>query len=102
MIYIYKLTTLQFVYESLNKMNPNQFHIYYNYPSDIINTAAVRQKCLDPPQPRTVTYGLKSLKYAGCILWNNIPIYIRDLLSKKVFKLSVKRHLISQYNNQSD
>ena len=37
---IYNLTTIKFVYESLNKLNPNQFHTYYNYPTGIQNTAA--------------------------------------------------------------
>ena len=46
---IYNLTTIKFVYESLNKLNPNQFHAYYKYPSDIHNTAANRDNNLDPP-----------------------------------------------------
>ena len=71
---IYKLSTLNFVYESLNKLNPNQLNTYFNFPSDALNTAANRDKNLDPPMVRTVTYGLKALKYAGCILWNDLSM----------------------------
>ena len=99
---IYKLTTLIFVYESLNKLNPNQFHAYYTYPADAQNTAANRDENLDPPMVRTVTYGLKSLKYAGCILWNNLSIDTRNAVSKNVFKNLTKNDMINSYNNQAD
>ena len=46
---IYNLTTIKFVYESLNKLNPNQFHTYYNYSTCLHNTAANRDDNLDPP-----------------------------------------------------
>lgn len=62
---IYKLATLKFVYESLNKLNPIQFHSFYKYSPNIHDT---RSNCLDPPMVRTVKYGLKALKYSGCIL----------------------------------
>ena len=29
---IYKMNTLNFVYDSLTKSNPDQFHSYYKYP----------------------------------------------------------------------
>ena len=41
---IYNFTTLKFVYESVNKSNPTQFHLYYNYPKQNINTKAKRQE----------------------------------------------------------
>ena len=97
---IYKLTILKFVYESLNKLNPNQFHTYYNYPADAHNTAANREKNLDPPMVRTVTYGLKSVKYAGCILWNNLSLEIRNAVSINVFNSWTKKHVIDSYNNK--
>ena len=96
---IYKLTTLKFVYESVNKLNPTQFHTYYDYPTGAHNTAANRGNNLDPPIPRTVTYGLKSLKYAGCILWNNLSSDIRNVVSTNVFINKTKTHMINSYNN---
>ena len=99
---IYNLTTIKFVYESLNKLNPNQFHTYYNYPTGIQNTAANRDKNLDPPMVRTVTYGLKALKYSGCILWNNLPMDKRNAKSKSVFSILIKNHIINSYNSQDE
>ena len=94
---IYKLITLKFVYESVNELNPNQFHTYYNYPTDVYNTAANRGNYLDPPMVRTVTYGLKSLKYTGCILWNNLSINIRNVLSINIFNNMTKKNIIDHY-----
>ena len=94
---IYKLTTLKFVYESLNKLNPSQFHNYYNYSEGEINTAATRDNNLDTPMVRTTIYGLKALKYSGCTLWNDQPIDSRNAISKKVFTKTVKLHMINSY-----
>ena len=99
---IYNLTTLKFVYESLNKLNPNQFHTYYNYPIGLHNTAANRDRNLDPPMARTVTYGLKSLKYSGCILWNDLPNDKRSAKSKSVFSILIKKHIINSYNGNEE
>ena len=99
---IYKLTTFKFVYESINKLNPNQFHTYYDYPADAHNTAANRGNTLDPPMTRTVTYGLKSLKYAGCILWNNSSNNTRNAVSKNIFISMTKKHMINRYDNHQD
>ena len=46
---IHKLTALKFVYESLYKLNPNQFHLFYNYPTGTHMTASNRNNNLDPP-----------------------------------------------------
>ena len=99
---IYKLTTLKFVYESLNKLNPNQFHTYYNYPAVVHNTAANRDNSLNPPMVRTVTYGIKALKYSGCILWNNLSMDVRNAVSKNVFNTKIKKHIIDSYKDEDD
>ena len=95
---IFKMTTLNFVYDSLNKLNPNQFHLYYHYPTNIHNTAANRDNNLDLPMVRTTIYGLKSIKYTGCMLWNNLPIDKRKGTSKKSFSKMIKNHMISTYS----
>ena len=94
---IFNASILNFVYDSLNNINPSQFHDYFRYPPNNYNTAANRRGDLDTPQVRTTTYGLKSIKYFGCILWNNLPISIKNSLSKKIFNKSVKRHFINSY-----
>ena len=85
------------MYDSLRKLNPQQFHDYFHYPANNYNTAANRRGNLDTPLVRTVTYGLKSIKYTGCILWNDLPNAIRISISKKVFTKSVKKHVVLNY-----
>ena len=89
--------TLNFVYDSLNKNKPLQFHEYFHYPLNNYNTVANRKGNLDTPQVRTVTYGIKSIKYTGCILWNNLPETVRNSPSKKEFTKLVKKHFINLY-----
>ena len=95
---IFSTETLKFVYDSLNKCNPSQFHEYFHFPLDIHNTAANRHSDLDTPHVRTVTYGIKSIKYTGCILWNNLPDVIKNSLTKRGFSKSVKKHFINSYS----
>ena len=40
---------------------------------------------MEPPIVRTTNYGLKSLKYTGACLWNDIPLSIRTILSRIQF-----------------
>ena len=94
---IFRAETLKFVYDSLNQANPAQFHKYYHFSANIHNTASNRNNNLDTPHVRTVTYGLKSIKYTGCLLWNNLPMDIRDLLPKKQFSKSIRNLYIDSY-----
>ena len=94
---IFKLTTLNFVFDCINKLNPEQFHSYYRYPVNICNTAANRDNHLDPPMVRTVKYGLKSIKFIGCILWNGLSMGVRNAINRKLFTKSVKNQFISTY-----
>ena len=84
---IFKLELLKFVFDCLRKINPVQFHSFFNYNNNNINTANVRAFKLNPPQVRTTTYGLKSIKYKGSTLWNTIPSSIRseELIYKSLY-----------------
>ena len=73
---IFNVETMKFVYDSVNKTNPST-HLY--------NTAAIRNSNLNSPLVRTVTYGIKSLKYTRSVLWNTLPITIRNTPPRKVF-----------------
>ena len=86
---IYALETGKFVYDSLHKLNPIQFHTFFNYTNCSINTTNVREKKLKPPAPRTTTYGTRSIKFSGAHIWNNIPQLNRELKSRNllIFKL---------------
>ena len=94
---IFKAETLKFVFDSVNKLNPTQFHDYFHFPLNIHNTAANRKGNLDTPLVRTVTYGIKSIKYNGCTLWNDLPVIIRNTPSKKVLNKQLKEHFINTY-----
>ena len=88
---LFKLCTLKFVYDSLNKLNPFQFHTYYNYPHHNYNTDAIRNLRLAPPKIRTSTYGLKSLKHTGCMLWNNLSFAEKNIKYKNAFSRIQKK-----------
>ena len=85
-----------FTYDSLKKTNPSQFPNYFHYQTTT-NTAANRQGDLAIPQVRTTTYGLKSIKYTGSLIWNNLPNHTKQLPSKKIFNKAVKKHFVNSY-----
>ena len=95
---VFKVEALKFVYDSLNRNNPTQFHEFFSlYNNPNMNTNAHRNKHLIRPNPRTSNYGIKSLKYTGVVLWNELPLNIRTLLSKKSFYKSLKVILLDTY-----
>jgi len=95
---IYKVETLKFVHDCLNRSNPPQFHYYFIYSTSNYNTASSRDNRLHTPQIRTSTYGLDSLKYNGAVLWNNVPLYIRNSPSRKLLSNKLKVLFISYYD----
>jgi len=94
---IYKIETLKFVHDCLNKVNPCQFHTYYTYPDNSHYTTSSSQCKLYIPMVRTSTYGLKSLKYNGAIVWNDLPLTVRVVTSRKAFAKTLKSIFISIY-----
>ena len=46
----------------------------------------------------TTQYGLKNIKNSGTRLWLTLPDSIKNSPSKNVFVLSLKKHLLLQYN----
>ena len=45
----------------------------------------------------TFLYGLRSIKYFGAKLWNDIPTFIKMSVSFNVFKSKLKEFLINGY-----
>ena len=97
---IYKIELSKFVYDCLNKLNPIQFHDYFTFSTTTLNTAVSRSDKLKTPQVRTTTYGLKSIKYDGAVIWNNISLPIRSRTSSKIFKKQLKDIYIALYSTQ--
>ena len=95
---VFKSETLKFVYDSVNKNNPSQFHSFFSFhAAQNVTTAAARNKHLIRPSPRTSNYGIKSLKYTGVILWNNLSLNLRILTSKKSFSKALKVTMLNSY-----
>ena len=44
-------------------------------------------------QVNTIQYGLRSFRYAGALLWNNLPLYVRDLPTQNSLKNELKKKL---------
>ena len=94
---IFKIETLKFVYSSINRISPTQFQTYFNFPSYLHQTTGIRNKNLIIPQVRTTTYGLKSIKYTGAYLWNNLHLDNKSLSSKNLFIKSIKKDFLEKY-----
>ena len=69
----FKIEIIKFVFDSINRINPSQFHNLFVYPANPYNTTGKRNNNLKIPLARTKNYGLKSLKYIGAQIWNDIP-----------------------------
>ena len=65
---------------------------------DLCNTAANRMNNLNTPSVRTTTYGLKSLKYTGTVLWNNLPNTVSNQQLRRNYANKIKQHFINFYN----
>ena len=49
-------------------------------------------------QVNTTQYGLRSFRYAGALLWNNLPLYVRDLPMQNSFKNELKKNYLQSYS----
>lgn len=91
---IFKLEVSKFVYDCLHFTNPIQFNIYYKSCSSFYKTTSNNKQKLFKPIVRTTIYGLKSIKYNGVLIWNEIPLDIRLSVSKSVFIYKLKKLLL--------
>ena len=67
------------------------------YPTNPYNTEGNRNNNLKMPLARTENDGLKSLKYIGAQIWNDIPVNIRSDTSHKQLIKSVKNRYVNAY-----
>ena len=94
---IFELRLLTFVYESVKKISPLCFHNFFTFNASI-HQYQTRQACrsdLYLTQKKSLQYGLKSIKYVGCKLWNDLPLVIRNSPTKVSFKSKLKSHLLN-------
>ena len=94
---IFKLRLLSFVYESVNMVGPDYFHNFFSLNSTVHchNTKQSTRGDLFLANINTAQYGLKSIRYLGAKLWNELPIALRTSPSKFTFKKSLKLHFLN-------
>ena len=101
----FKLKIANFIFNCLNKLNPSNFHSWFNLTS-LTHNHNTRSKFIDIdnmrlsnnlfiPTARTKHYGLKSVKVQGPKLWNAIPPLIRINYSSKSFIKELKNYLMN-------
>ena len=102
---LFKLKIAKFVYNSLNKLNPTNFHSWFKLTSQMHNHNT-RSKFIDIdnlkttnnlfiPTARTTHYGLKSLKVQGPKIWNVITPLVRIITSPKGFIKELKTYFMN-------
>ena len=112
---VFKLHVAKFIYSCLSLATPRIFLDWFLINSTIhehattSNTvitqhhyfdigASSSTNCLHNRYSKLVNYGGKLLKVAGPILWNSIPLGIRNSPSLPSFKTEFKKYLFEQYN----
>ena len=90
------------MYKIVNNMVPNYLSSYFVFRSDTVTYNLRDSDCTLPkPQPRT-NYCKRSLSYSGAVLWNSLPLDIRQSLSLHEFKSKLKNyHFNSSLNSIS-
>ena len=91
---------LKFVYRSLNGLTPSHFLNYFQLSSSV-HGHVTRQATgggIFQSIKNTFLYGLRSIKYFGAKLWNDIPTYIKMANSFNIFKSKLKEFLINGYD----
>ena len=112
---IFKLHVSKFIYSCLSFKTPRLFfnwfimnHTVHNY--NTVSNVIINMKnyfeldgvsvtnALHTKGSRLVNYGGEMLKVAGPILWNSLPLYIRNAQSVHSLKYLLKKFLIEQYD----
>ena len=76
---------------------PDCFHSFFSLNSTVhcYNTRQSFRGDLFLANINTSQYGLKSIRYLGATLWNELPIAIRTSPSKFSFKKSLQIHFLN-------
>ena len=95
---IFELRLLTFVFDSVNKTSPSCFHDFFLFCSSVhqYSTRQASQGDLYMSKKNSLQYGLKSIRYLGAKLWNALPLELRNVPSKTLFKTKLKIHLLNK------
>ena len=88
---IFQLRLSTFVYESITKKKPSCFHDYFSFNANIHqhSTRQSNSGNLFLTHRNSCRYGLKSIRYMGAKMWNDLPVEIRDSPSKHKNNLKI-------------
>ena len=95
---IYELQLLSFIYDCQNKIAPAHFHSYFTpcYGVHSINTGQASRGDLFFAGKTTFQYGIRSIQYSGAMLWNSLPVSIRNSPAHSTFVSKLKTFLLSK------
>ena len=93
---IHELQLLSFIYDCQNKIAPAHFHSYFTpcYGVHSINTRQASRGDLFLTRKTTFQYGIRSVQYSGAVLWNSLPVSIRNSLSHLTFVSKLKTFVL--------
>ena len=66
---------------------PSSVHVYFTRFRDNASYT----------NPKVKGFGKKSIAYKGCMLWNDLPLYIRKINGLRECKDAVKNYLLLQW-----
>ena len=72
------------IYKILNDMSPSYLNQLFVVRDTQYNFRDSNR--LEQPRVKTTTYGIKSLRYSGAKLWNNLPVHLKSACSLNEFK----------------
>ena len=92
---IFRIKLLCFIYESINKLNPNCFHDFFLFNSDVHEyfTRQSNRGDVFRNHKNSFRYGLKSIRYMGAKIWNEPPEILKSSTSKFSFKRNLKKFI---------
>ena len=107
---IFVLRIAKFIFNSLKKITPHNFHTWFNLTVEVHNhntrskyvdiDNAIQTRTLFVPTARTSYYGLKLIKVQGPKLWNNLPSLLRvENLTFSIFIKKLKKYLLEIYEH---
>ena len=78
------------IYKTLNNLNPDFMGNIFEYKN--LSYALRRGVSLKLPPCRSQTYGVNSIHFRGCMIWNHLPFEIKNSCSLNEFKKKIRLH----------
>ena len=88
------------MYDLLNDNLPHQTDDYFSYIDHMYNTRNKQKGNFKIGSIKT-NLGKQTISHSGAIIWNNLPITLRNLNSRKKFCKAFKLSLLQEYQDVS-